>query len=195
MSKKEIKNDKIAVMGHRDGPDLPMDNSDWSVSGDVMWDAGRAVGARFNGSLDGFDVSGGVKSGEATVNVGQDRSQLSLRYANERVTGSVSYNVGTEQAKITGNFDSRGNLTGTGELRFKDTTINFSPNSIGASYDFGQGWRGTLTREFGGGVGVNFSGGSSFGSGSSFNLSLGATGSGGSWGVNAKFNLVVLTSM
>lgn len=195
MSKNEIKDDKIALRGNWETPDLPVDSDNWSIAADVTMNGGRPVGATFSGNVEGIGVGGSVQTGDAMVFVGGDRSKLTLQYNRERITGSVAYVVGNEQAKITGTFDSKGNLTGNGELRFKDTVINFSPNNIGASYDFSDGWRGTLTRDFGGGVGVNFSGNGSFGSGTRFNLSLGATGNGGSWGVNAKFQLEVLTSM
>lgn len=202
MSKEEIKHDNIRPMGDYEPPGIddgtgtgPGGGSGVNISGNVNWDAGRAVGASFNGTIGSVSVDGAVKTGEASVNVGYDRSKLHMEYKNERVTGSVSYEVGTEQAKITGSFDSNGNLTGTGELKFKNSSVSFSSNNIGATYNFGGGWSGTLTQNFGGGVGVRFSGGSSFGAGSRFSLSLGANSSGGVWGVNAMFQLEVLNPM
>jgi hypothetical protein len=195
MSNKKNMDDTLAARGNWDTPDLPMDNSDWSVSGSVISDQGRPIGVNFSGSLDAATLGGEVKSGGASLNVGLNNSSLNVRYDRERVTGTVGYTVGNEQAKLSGTFDSRGNLTGSGTIKFKDATVDFSPSSIGATYDFGGGWRGTVSREFGGGVGINFSGGSSFGGGSSFSLSVGASGNGGEWGVNAKFQLTVLTSM
>ncbi|HYQ54231.1 MAG TPA: hypothetical protein VES70_27795 [Pseudomonas sp.] len=188
----EVKN-QLARSGHPT-IDEPMDNSDWDVRGSVINENGRPVGVNFSGNIDGAGLSGQVKSGSANVKVSGNDSFLNLSYKNEHVTGTVGYVVGNDQASLTGTFDSNGNLSGSGRVKFKDATFDISPSSVGASLDFGGGWSGSVSQQFGGGMGINFSGGSSFGGGSSFSLGFGAQSSGGSWGVNAKFQLIILTN-
>ncbi|HDS1584969.1 hypothetical protein A7X84_02620 [Stenotrophomonas maltophilia] len=195
MSKNEHKDDYMMQRAGGGTIDQPMDDSGWQVSGSVVNENGRPVGASFTGNIDGTAVSGEVKTGNAQVKVGENDSFLNLKYQNERVTGTVGYGVGNEEARLTGTFDSNGKLSGSAKVQFKNTAIDISPASAGITYDFGGGWSGSVRQEFGGGMGIQFSGGSSFGGGSSFSLSLGASGGGGgSWGVNAKFQLIVLTN-
>ena len=195
MSKNEHIDDKVMQRAGGGTIDQPMDESGWQVSGSVINEKGRPVGASFSGNINGTAVGGEAKTGNAFVKVGADDSFLRLKYENERVSGTIGYGVGTEEARLSGTFDSNGNLSGSAKVQFKDTTIDLSPASVGVTYKFNEHWSGSVRQEFGGGLGIDFKGSSSFGAGTSFSLSLGASGGGGgSWGVNAKFQLILLAN-
>ncbi|CAH0160772.1 MULTISPECIES: hypothetical protein [Stenotrophomonas] len=194
MSKNEHMDDNVMQRAGGGTIDQPMDESGWQVSGSVINEKGRPVGASFSGNINGTAVGGEAKTGNAFVKVGADDSFLRLKYENERVSGTIGYGVGPEEARLSGTFDSNGNLSGSAKVEFKNTVVDISPASVGVTYNFSEGWKGSVRQEFGGGMGIDFSGGSSFGGGS-FSLSLGASGGGGgSWGVNAKFQLILLAN-
>ncbi|WMJ68815.1 hypothetical protein [Stenotrophomonas sp. 24(2023)] len=180
----------VRPMGPKDPTDSePVPDDRWSVEANPRFLGADIVGVDYKGAFDRAQFTGAIESGAATLQVREGLSNLGVSYAQDRVTASVGYTVGNQNANVTTTYDTGTGLAIGGQLKFGSTTVNFNDSSIGARYDFGGGISAGITGSLNGGLGVSFSG-TNWGGGSGFSFNVAASNNSGRWSVDARFNLV-----
>lgn len=192
MSNEEQKRRVIDV--HPMGPDdpspwEPFPEDAWAMEVTPKFTNAQISGVNYKGTYDGGTIGGSVSTGTASLQVREGQSNVAVSYAQDKVTASVGYTVGTSNASVTTTYNTATGLAVGGVLKFGSTTVNFNDSSIGATYNFGGGISAGISGSPNGGFGVTFAG-SNWGGGSGFSFDLSARNTGGSWSVDAQFNLV-----